>query len=509
MNNIKNIFFNKSIGPGVELLETPKIKYDNSPNYFIHNYLPKNYSLFAENIHNLFIEEKKHYNSVINIISILECKERRDLISNILDNTDWVDNNKYKFNIFEKTNKGLGWVGCAINHLKIIREAYNKKLDYVIIAEDDFIPVCNKITNSIYKAINILNENENLDLYNSFTQGNLNNTVKKRLRDNAYEVAGGILNHFIIIHKRAFKKFINYEKYYYNQTSSENKQFLAFDELVNKHFNQFTLHPFLFYQYSQDSYIEEIKHNDYNINSLLKYNLDFDITNVEKFNFNTESDTTVVMISCGRFQEALNTIKTFYKYNTYDINNFIIIDDSHNKKMFELNDYYKEINLIQISENGHNKNLDLAFELSKKLNSKYVFLIEDDWEFVNSYFIELSKKIIENNDNVINVWLRDLNDTNNHPLKMYKKLSNIHTYILENNYEWHGFTFNPSLKRIDNFDDNFFSDVYNTIEDKKTHYLLEKKVDNYYHSLDFISVILPYASVFHTGYIKSIPRWLK
>lgn len=38
-----------------------------------------------------------------------------------------------------------GWVGCARSHLKLIREAADKGLPYVIVAEDDFLPSCGQI----------------------------------------------------------------------------------------------------------------------------------------------------------------------------------------------------------------------------------------------------------------------------------------------------------------------------------------------------------------------------
>lgn len=496
-----NIYCNKSVGRGVELKE-PTIKYNNTPYFFSHNYLPPNYCLNAENIHNLFLEDNIT-EEPINVINLEKAKDRKEIIEDIFKTTDY---NNLKF--FNAIKHNVGWVGCALSHINIIKDAYKNNKEYVIVMEDDCMPIFSKIKNSISKAVNILKENEDLDLYNALPYNSLYNNFKKRIRDNAYVVGGGILAHFVIYHKRCFERIIKLEKYYTNIKDNTYKQHLAIDELLTKHFNMFTLYPFMMYQFSDDSYIESVKDDLMKPLNVLKVNLKIEdkINNLTKFKFNEESDTTVVCISCGRFNELLETVKSFFETNTYDINNFIIIDDSNNKKIYEINDYYPDVNIIQNPNNGHSNNLELGFYLSKQLKSKYIFLIEEDWKFIKPYYLEQSKHILENNENIINVWLRDLNDTNGHPLNKYCNINNINCYKLEYNYNWHGFTFNPSLKRLENFTEDMFNLFY---DKEEPHYMMEKKIDNYFYSNNFHSVILPFGYIYHTGYITSIPQWLK
>ncbi len=498
-----NIYCSKSVGRGVEL-KNPVLKYENYDTFFSNKYLPLNYCQFAENIHNLENEEYNDELPFINIISLKKDIERREVLESILDKTDYPN-----FRFVEGIKNKIGWVGCGLSHLNIIKNAYDNNDEFVIIAEDDILPLFPKIKNSILKAIKILKENENLDTFNSYPYGEWNNNIKKRIGLNAYEVSGGILNHFVIHHKRSFKKLLKLLDYYKFVNDDRNKQFLAIDEFINKHLNQFTLYPFMFYQFGNYSNTEgNNKNNLMSPENMFLNSLSWNsiLFQKRKFEFNENSDVCVVCFSCGRFNEMITMIKSFYSTNTYDINNFIVIDDSNNKKMLEINEYFPEINVIQkYGKGGHLNNIKLGYKLARGLESKYIFHLEEDWKFINSYYIEQSIKILEKDENVINVWLRDLNDTNLHPLNCFKNIDNMNCYKLETNYTWKGFTFNPSLKRLENFKEEIFENI---VETENCHFGVEKQLDELLFDYGFYSVILPFGSVYHTGYITSIPQWL-
>lgn len=498
-----NFYINKSIGRGVELKE-PIIKYETNYKFISHQYLPQNYCYDAENIHNLYKNDNDYENININIISLDKDEDRRELINDFMDKTDWTEKNTYTY--FKAIENKIGWVGCALSHMAIIENAKKNNLDYVIVAEDDFFPLFPKIKNTIFNAIDILNNNDNLDFFNAQPVKDLYNNIDRHIGKNYFKIAGGILAHFYIIHKRAYDKILNFKKYYMNIKDNEYKPFLAFDELINKYLSQFTSYPFFMYQSSVDSNIEKKKSKNLLPINILKEDFIFleKIKKIKKFNYNENSNICVVCLSCGRFQELLKMVESFYNTNTIDINNFIIIDDSNNKKMLEINNYYEDVNIIQIPENGHSNNLNMAFDLANKLKSKYIFLVEEDWIFTKPFYIEQSKKILKSDNKIINVWLRDLNDTNGHPLNKYNH-KNINYLTLEKYYNWHGFTFNPSLKRVK----DFINIDFNNFKDDKKHYLMEKKADDYFFINGFYSVILPIAYIYHTGYIPSIPKWLK
>ena len=83
--------------------------------------------------------------------------------------------------------------------------------------------------------------------------------------------------------------------------------------------------------------------------------------------------------------------------------------------------------------------INSADALMEKVNTDWVFWMEDDWEFYRSGFIEESLKIMNGKPNILQVWLRDRNDTNGHPLS---------GDFLSTSYRWRGFSFNPGLRRL-------------------------------------------------------------
>jgi hypothetical protein len=169
-----------------------------------------------------------------------------------------------------------------------------------------------------------------------------------------------------------------------------------------------------------------------------------------------DSTVSVVLTSCGRLDLLEQTIDSFFSINTYPITQFILIDDSGKDDLLpKLNQLIKKyklpIELIFNQKNlGQIKSIDIAYE---KVTSEYIFHCEDDWSFYKSGFIEDSLNILKEDDSVINVWLRAHSDTNGHPINYsIKKMtsSGFGYYYMETSYlgNWHGFVFNPSLKRV-------------------------------------------------------------
>ncbi len=170
-----------------------------------------------------------------------------------------------------------------------------------------------------------------------------------------------------------------------------------------------------------------------------------------------DSKVSVVLTSCGRLDLLEQTIDSFFISNTYPISQFILIDDSGNVGLLpQLNLLIKKyefpIELIFNQKNlGQIKSIDVAYE---KVTSDYIFHCEDDWVFYKSGFIENSLDILKADDSIVNVWLRAHADTNGHPIDYaIKKMttSGHGYYYMTTSYlgNWHGFVFNPSLKRVD------------------------------------------------------------
>ncbi len=166
---------------------------------------------------------------------------------------------------------------------------------------------------------------------------------------------------------------------------------------------------------------------------------------------------TFVLTSCKRFDLLEPTLHSFLKYNTFAIEEYIIIEDSPNiDKLNRVLKKFPEINFTVLYNDpqlGQLRSIDRAYSLVK---TDYIFHCEDDWLFYRSGFIENSFSILLENEKVINVWLREQNDTNDHPLEttVHQTSDGINYTYLEPGFQggFHGFTFNPGLRRTKDYD---------------------------------------------------------
>lgn len=170
------------------------------------------------------------------------------------------------------------------------------------------------------------------------------------------------------------------------------------------------------------------------------------------------SDVTVTITSCGRYDLLKRTLDSFLKTNTYPVSEILVSEDSEDQSMKNkiLAEYHDKITLI-----FNEKNLGLLGSLDNlfsKVKTKYIFHIEDDWEFDdnNHKYIQESKDILENNSNINQVWIRS-----DAPKEWFDKniLSINNTkFSLVNEHHldlWSGFSFNPGLRRTKDYETLF------------------------------------------------------
>ena len=216
----------------------------------------------------------------------------------------------------------------------------------------------------------------------------------------------------------------------------------------------------------------------------------------------TSKKVTVVLTSCNRVELLDKTIESFHKHNTYPIEEFIIIEDSTDIKAIKhIKNNYSDYTLIFNEENlGTFKSIDKAYS---QVNTPYIFHLEDDWKFVKEGFIEDSMKILEHNSKVINVWIRSLTDTMEHPFSKEKHFTeDIGYYIMDTDYGGYtGFSTNPGLRRL--VDHNRIGGL------GKFGSRAEILAGQEYLKLGFYAVILEHKYIEHTGWTnsaKSHPR---
>lgn len=121
----------------------------------------------------------------------------------------------------------------------------------------------------------------------------------------------------------------------------------------------------------------------------------------------------------------------------------------------ETNDVFKELcpTGILINPNqqlGHHCAVDLMYS---KVTSPYIFHCEDDWLFNSDLMLDESIRLLEWNENIGSVCIRQIEDFNLNHDQQSKKITEQHGDIkfsrLDAAHEqWHGYTFNPHVTKL-------------------------------------------------------------
>jgi len=170
---------------------------------------------------------------------------------------------------------------------------------------------------------------------------------------------------------------------------------------------------------------------------------------------------TAVFTSCGRFNLLKKTLESFMRFNTYPVDKIIIIENSgilESKEVLErmVKKYEDTFQIIVNDTNiGQVASIDKAYGI---IETEYIFHSEDDWEFFDSNFIEKSIDVLNEDPKIININLRvrfDGERGSMHPLEPFTKQTKngIIYYEYKKNYlgEWHGFSWNPGLRRLSDY----------------------------------------------------------
>lgn len=208
-----------------------------------------------------------------------------------------------------------------------------------------------------------------------------------------------------------------------------------------------------------------------------------------------DKKVTCILTSCGRQDLLEITLLSFFKFNTYPIEEFIIYEDSG---IIGVNDdlkkLYSHIKWIEPQERtGQIVALDTLWHAVK---TPYAMTLEDDWETYRSGFIEASMAILEAHPKIMQVWLREKEDTNKHPIEW--PLNYDFGIMKTNNGLWAGTCFNPSLKRKSDYD---LIKAYgkHTQFSRKVPWKAEAAISQLYHRLGFKAAILPQGYIKHIG----------
>jgi hypothetical protein len=171
------------------------------------------------------------------------------------------------------------------------------------------------------------------------------------------------------------------------------------------------------------------------------------------------SDVTVAVTACQRPDLLERTLDSFLRFNTYPIARFIVTEDSGVAGINDkLTAKYAALPILWIEEPRQRGQIACIDDAYSRVETKYIFHCEDDWEFYDKGFIDKSRVILENCPGVMQVWLRAEFDTNGHPLEPDEYAAGNGSETIEfrrlaygyknNGNTWYGFSFNPGLRRL-------------------------------------------------------------
>jgi hypothetical protein len=224
---------------------------------------------------------------------------------------------------------------------------------------------------------------------------------------------------------------------------------------------------------------------------------------------------TFVLLSCGRLDLLEKTLNSFLRYNNYPIERYIIVEDSADPVIYEqckeLNERFENIFEFIFNEEklGQTRSIDKAYQ---SVNTPYVFYCEYNWKFYASGFIQKSLSVLKDRPDILQTYIRPktdgiLNAIGQHvfftkdgvPFRRVMPVSFYTGNILENGeqevvYNYSGFSFNPGLKRIKDYNMLGSGGYYS--------FGLEHAIDAFYRDLGFFVVSVTNNDM--DGYVKHI-----
>lgn len=159
-------------------------------------------------------------------------------------------------------------------------------------------------------------------------------------------------------------------------------------------------------------------------------------------------DITVILTCCNRVDLLRKTLDSFFSMNTYPIKEFLAHNDGDQRLFKDIIQKYPQIKWHFSGQRiGYAASLD---KLISMVTTEYIFSTEDDWTYhQNPGFIERSMKILEENPNIHQCWIRDSID-HHHPLNGIEVISGIEVQGVKHGYHkhWNGWSWNPGLRRV-------------------------------------------------------------
>lgn len=210
----------------------------------------------------------------------------------------------------------------------------------------------------------------------------------------------------------------------------------------------------------------------------------------------------VILTSCGRYDLLDITISSFLTHADIVPTKFIVYDDygwnnaseSLKQQYTSLAEKYPNISFhagdVRIGQ------INALDWLMQHVDAEYYMTLEDDWEFYKTGFMQKSIDILSQHPDIIQCWLREVNDTNGHPII---KMDGLYSFM-STKHQWKGFSFNPAVRRLADYKPYSSIAKFNPSDPASA----EKKIGEYYFKKGFRACIINEGFVKHIGNNRTV-----
>ena len=214
------------------------------------------------------------------------------------------------------------------------------------------------------------------------------------------------------------------------------------------------------------------------------------------------ADITVVVTSCNRHDLLARTLESFRAHESEGRVARILVAEDGNADPASVCARFGAEYFCTGERVGQIRLIDQAYA---RVTTPLIFHLEDDWEFYRSGFMQKSRVFLESDPKILLVQLRAWNDTGGHPVS--HAAPDRSWGVMATGYSdcWHGFTFNPGLRRLSDY--RLLGASYE--KQPRTMYVVAKtptaalpfevEASAFYHRLGYRAVILD-----EGGYVRHI-----
>jgi hypothetical protein len=216
---------------------------------------------------------------------------------------------------------------------------------------------------------------------------------------------------------------------------------------------------------------------------------------------------TAVLTSATRYDLLEQTLESFFRTNSLPLDKLIVVEDGPDIPL-EVRRAFADRPIEWISTGRRVQQIAAIDYAYSRVTTPYVFHMEDDWLFHRAGFMERSLVVLESNPKCLQVWIRALDDTQRHPVETHTYVDHgvewrrlAYDYVLEG--EWHGFSFNPGLRRLADYVAIGGYGIH-AISDRGPHGAGESAIGKLYRDRDFYAAIL--SDDHGSGYVGHLGR---